>query len=57
MNKEQAEQLIFKRRAAKLAILALQSRRYATDTEYKDAVDAVLEMVPDPIALLTGGQA
>lgn len=41
------ELIILKRRAKVLAVLALQSQRYAMDDEFRDAVRDVLEVTKD----------
>lgn len=55
MNKEQAEQKIFQRRVAILCVLGMQSDRYHMDLDFKDALDKVWEMIPEPYQLIMKG--
>lgn len=52
MNQSEAEQKIFTRRAAILCVMGMQSERYHMDMDYKDALDHVWEMIPEPMKLI-----
>jgi len=52
MDQEQARQKIFMRRAAVLCVMGMQSNRYHTDMEYRDALDKVWEMIQEPMKLI-----
>lgn len=49
---DQAKQKIFMRRAAVLCVMGIQSDRYYMDMDYKDALDKVWEMIPEPMQLI-----
>jgi len=52
MNEEQAQQKIFMRRAAILCVMGMQSKRYHMDMDYRDALNHVWEMIPEPMQLI-----
>ena len=52
MNQSEAEQKIFMRRAAILCVTGMQCDRYHTDMDYRDALNKVWEMIPEPMQLI-----
>jgi hypothetical protein len=52
---DEAKQKIFMKRTARLCVIGMQSDRYHTDMDYRDALNGVWEMIPEPMKLILEG--